>query len=596
MSTPEDRPMRRLFSFLQPYRRPFALASAASIVNKLFDLMPPLLVGWVIDAVRGEAPAWMRWVARTDDAWSLAIFLSVLTVVIFGIESFFEWLLDLGFKRLAQRVQNDLRLQAYDQLQRREMAYFESQRTGDTLAILSDDVNQLERFLNTGFNEILQLAVLFLFSGAVLFATSWQLALVGMIPIPLILWGSRYYQKSVGPRYAKMRDAAGLLGSRIENNLGGIAVIKSFSAEEYELQRVAENSGAYRDSNFDAIKLSALYVPLIRMLVALGFGGTLLLGSYWVLKGNGMITVGELVLFSMMIQRLLWPITRLGATFDSYERAKASARRIFGLLDAAPVIQDPEHATPLGRATGQLSFSDVHFDYGNGVPVLQGLNLEVNAGETIGIAGTTGSGKSTLIKLLLRFYDATSGEICLDGIPLQNLKLDDLRRNIALVSQDVYLFHGTIGENIAYSLPDASAESVIAAAKAAQLHDFVMTLPEGYATYVGERGIKLSGGQRQRLSIARAILKNAPVLILDEATSSVDTETERAIQENLNRFAQGRTALVVAHRLSTIRQAHRILVIDQGRVAEQGTHDELIARGGIYADLWAVQTGVGNEQ
>ncbi len=585
--------MWRLISFLRPYRLQLGLASAASIVNKLFDLMPPLLVGWVIDAVRGDAPAWMRWIARTDDAWSLAIFLSVLTVVIFGIESFFEWLLDLGFKRLAQRVQNDLRLKAYDHLQRREMAYFESQRTGDTLAILSDDVNQLERFLNTGFNEILQLIVLFLFSGAVLFTTSWQLALIGMIPIPFIFWGSRHYQKLVGPRYVKMRDAAGLLGSRIENNLGGIAVIKSFAAEENELERVADNSGAYRDANFDAIKLSAVYVPLIRMLVALGFGGTLLLGSYWVIKGNGMITVGELVLFSMMIQRLLWPITRLGATFDSYERATASARRIFGLLDVAPTIQDPPQPAALGRAQGALQFVDVQFDYGNAVPVLKGLDFEVAAGETIGIAGTTGSGKSTLIKLLLRFYDVTSGKIALDGIDVRSLRLDDLRHNIALVSQDVYLFHGTIGENIAYGLPGATADAVIAAAKAAQLHDFVMTLPEAYATFVGERGIKLSGGQRQRLSIARAILKDAPVLILDEATSSVDTETERAIQENLNRFAQGRTALVIAHRLSTIRQANRILVIDQGRVAEQGTHDALIALGGIYADLWRVQTGAG---
>jgi ATP-binding cassette subfamily B protein len=592
MSTHHDRPMRRMLAFLRPYRKPFALASTASVVNKVFDLMPPLLVGWVIDAVRGEAPAWMRWLARTDDAWSLAIFLSVLTVVIFGIESFFEWLLDLGFKRLAQRVQHDLRLKAYDHLQRREMAYFESQRTGDTLAILSDDVNQLERFLNTGFNEILQLGVLFVFSGAILFTTSWQLALIGMIPIPFILWGSRRYQKLVGPRYAKMRDEAGLLGSRIENNLGGIAVIKSFSAEDDELQRVAENSEAYRNANFNSIKLSAMYVPLIRMLVALGFGGTLLLGSYWVLKGNGMITVGELVLFSMMIQRLLWPITRLGATFDSYERAKASARRIFGLLDVFATIKDPEHPAKMGKARGDLHFSHVDFDYGNGVPVLTDLDFEVKAGETIGIAGTTGSGKSTLVKLLLRFYDVSAGKISLDGTDIRQLKLDDLRRNIALVSQDVYLFHGTIGENIAYGLPGASAEAVAAASKAAQLHDFVMSLPDGYKTFVGERGIKLSGGQRQRLSIARAILKDAPVLILDEATSSVDTETERAIQENLNRFAQGRTALVVAHRLSTIRQAHRILVIDQGRVAEQGTHDELIAKGGIYADLWRVQTGV----
>ncbi|HEX2898274.1 MAG TPA: ABC transporter ATP-binding protein, partial [Bacteroidia bacterium] len=510
----------------------------------------------------------------------------------FGVESFFEWLLDFGFKRLAQRVQHDLRIHAYDHLQHREMAYFEKHRMGDTLAILSDDVNQLERFLNTGFNEILQLVVLFVFSGIILFTTSWQLALVGMVPIPFILWGSRHYQKLVGPRYGKMRDEAGLLGSRMENNLSGIAVIKSFSAEDYERERVAANSEAYREANFLAIKLSAVYVPLIRMLVAVGFGGTLLLGSYWVLNDSGMITVGELVLFSMMIQRLLWPITRLGATLDSYERAKASAKRIFGLLDVFPTIQDHPKSVSMDRASGSISFENVHFDYGNDVPVLQGLDFEVQAGETIGIAGTTGSGKSTMIKLLLRFYDVTEGHIRMDGQDLRDLKLKDLRRNIALVSQDVYLFHGTIAENIAYGLQGAGEAAIVEAAKAAQLHDFVVSLPEGYQSIVGERGIKLSGGQRQRLSIARAILKNAPVLVLDEATSSVDTETERAIQENLAKYAKDRTAIVVAHRLSTIRQANRILVIDQGRVAEHGTHDELILQGGIYAELWKVQTGL----
>jgi ATP-binding cassette, subfamily B, bacterial len=373
--------------------------------------------------------------------------------------------------------------------------------------------------------------------------------------------------------------------------LSGIAVIKSFSAEDYERERVAANSTAYRDANFFAIKLSALYVPLIRMLVAVGFGGTLLLGSYWVLNNSGMITIGELVLFSMMIQRVLWPITRLGTTLDSYERAKASAGRIFGLLEVAPKVQEKADAVSVGRATGDIAFEDVYFDYGNEVPVLQGLNFSVQASETIGIAGTTGSGKSTLIKLMLRFYDVKGGKILLDDHDLRDMRLEDLRKNIALVSQDVYLFHGTIAENIAYGMQGAAEESIVEAAKAAQLDEFVMSLPEGYQSLVGERGIKLSGGQRQRLSIARAILKNAPVLILDEATSSVDTETEREIQENLAKFAQGRTAIVVAHRLSTIRQADRILVIDQGRVAEQGSHEALIAQNGIYAELWRVQTG-----
>ncbi len=584
-------PMRRLLHYLRPYNGSLYSASVWSILNKVADLMPPLLVGWVIDSVRGEAPSWITYLAGTDDNWSLAILLAILAVLIFGFESFFEWLFQRGFMRLAQRVQHDLRLDTYRQLQSREMAFFESQRTGDTLSILNDDVNQLERFLNTGFNDILQLIVLFAFAGFVLFVTSWQLALVGMLPIPFILWGSRWYQKLISPRYKEMRTEVGQLNSRLENNLSGISVIKSFTAEGFEEERVAENSSAYRNANYKVISISALYIPLIRMLIALGFGGTLLLGSYWVLNDYGYLTVGELVLFSMMIQRLLWPVTRLGQVFDNYERAQASAERVFGLLEKESSIQDPAQPKGLDRAQGNLAFDSVRFGYLPDMPILRGLEFQVQPGETIGIAGTTGSGKSTLIKLLLRFYDAESGLIRLDGADIRDYRLADLRRNISLVSQDTYLFHGTIAENIAYGNEGAAPADVERAAKIAQLHDFIVGLPDGYATMVGERGIKLSGGQRQRLSIARAILKDAPVLILDEATSSVDTETERAIQLNLDKFAEGRTALVVAHRLSTIRNADRIIVLHEGEVAEEGRHEDLLARGGIYADLWSVQIG-----
>lgn len=590
-STPLQ-PMRRLFHFLRDYRKSFAAGCTSSVLNEIFDLMPPILVGWVIDSVRGEAPAWIQWAAGTNDNLSLAIFLAVLGVVIFGVESFFEWHYTRTFMRLAQRVQHDLRMRTYKRLQSREMAFFENQRTGDTMAIMNDDINQLERFINTGFNDILQLVVLFLFAGAVLFATSWQLALVGMLPIPLIFLGTRYYQRLIGPRFRSMRDEVGQLSSRLENNLSGISVIKSFTAEDFESRRVEENSNSYAKANFKVIDVTARYKPLIRMLIALGFGGTLLLGSYWVLNGSGWLTVGELVLFSMMIQRILWPITRLGQTVSDFERVKASVSRVFGLLDTEPAIADAENPEEMERAGGAIRFDKVHFHYSNKVPILQGLDFAVKPGETIGIAGTTGSGKSTLIKLLLRFYDVESGNITIDGIDLRKLTLRDLRRNISLVSQDTYLFHGTISENIAYGIEGCTPNEIEAAAIAARLHDFVCTLPERYETMVGERGIKLSGGQRQRLSIARAILKNAPILILDEATSSVDTETEREIQQNLDKFAAGRTALVVAHRLSTIRNADRIMVLHEGRLAESGQHNELVAQGGIYADLWNVQTGV----
>lgn len=586
-----QRPIRRLFSYLRPFKTHLSLSIFASALNKGLDLMPPLLVAWVIDTVRGEAPSWILSVTGSQDPWNLAVFLSVLGVLIFVLESLFQWAYQYGFLTLAQNVQHQLRVDAYDHLQHREMAFFENHRLGNTLSILNDDVNQLETFLNTIFNELIQLVVLITFATAIMFSTSWPLALFALTPIPFVLAGSLYYQKKISPKYQAVRNAVGSLNSRLENNIAGIPVIKSFTAEAFELFRVQKSSRNYQEKNFDAIRLSTLYVPLIRMAVAFGFGGVLLIGSYWILQGESFLTVGELVLFSMMIQRLLWPLTRMGAVLDALERAGASARRIFGLIDTPSPIQDPAIPAESPTLTGELCYDNVKFSYSPDLPILKGLSFKVKAGQTIGIAGTTGSGKSTLIKTLLRLYDIQSGQITFDGIPITQLRVKDLRSQIALVSQDVYLFHGSIFENIAYSLPDVSLADVQKAAELAELDDFVESLPNKYDSIVGEKGIKLSGGQRQRLSIARAILKNAPIIVLDEATSSVDTETERAIQKNLDQLTTGKTALVIAHRLSTIRQADHILVLSEGQVEESGTHDALIAKKGTYADLWSIQTG-----
>lgn len=553
--------------------------------------MPPILVGWVIDSLNNAPPAFARWFIDTTDAWPMAIFLAVLGVLVFALESLFQYFYQYGFLTLAQRVQHDLRVETYSALQQREMAFFDNHRIGDSMTMLNDDVNQLERFLNTGFNEFVQLAVLFGFAGFVLLQTSWQLALVGMAPVPLIILGSLWYQRLISPRYRKVRQAVGSLSSRLENNIGGILVIKSFTAEEFEKQRVASESESYQEANLAAIKLSSVYVPLIRLLIAIGFGLVLLLGSYWVLNDSKILTIGELVSFSMMIQRLLWPLTRLGIIFDDYERSSASALRVFSMLEAPKAINDVANFTKNNGQKGKIEFNKVDFAYKKGLPVLQQLDFTAASQETIGFAGTTGAGKSTLIKLLLRFYDVTGGSIKIDGVDIREMRQKDLRSLISLVSQDVYLFYGTIFENIAYSNPDISLDEVIAAAKQAELHRFVNSLPDKYDTIIGERGLKLSGGQRQRLSIARALLKNAPIIVLDEATSSVDTETERAIQTNLQKITAGRTALVIAHRLSTIRKADRILVLDRGKVAEMGSHDELLAHHGKYAELWSVQVG-----
>ncbi|MEZ4886396.1 MAG: ABC transporter ATP-binding protein [Chitinophagales bacterium] len=584
-------PMLRLFKYLKAYSRGLNFSIFSSVANKIFDLMPPLMIGWIIDTVSGNIPQWIGGILGISEIWSAAIFLSGLIVIVFLLESFFQWMYQYGFMTLAQKVQHDLRLDAYKQMQSREIAYFEENRTGNLMAMLNDDINQLERFLNSSFNEIVQLITLFVFGSITLFSVSWELALVGMVPIPLIFLGSIYYQRKIAPYYRDIRAAVGELSNRLENNISGISVIKSFTAEKFEYKRVSEASENYKNANFNAIKYSSLYIPVIRTFIALGLGACMLLGSYWIINDTGKLTLGELTLFAMMIQSILWPITYLGRVFDEFERARASARRVFGLMDTPNVIQNPENPLPFDHIKGHIRLQGVRFAYNQQIEILKGIDFEVASGQIVGIAGPTGAGKTTLIKLLLRLYDVTQGSIQIDGKDLREVDMHTLRRQIALVSQEVYLFHGTIAENIAYSLENVSQQTIESAAQKAQLHDFVKSLPDGYDSIIGERGIKLSGGQRQRLSIARAILKDAPILILDEATSSVDTETERAIQENLRHLTVGKTALIIAHRLSTIRHAHQIIVLKEGRIAERDTHEALVAKGGIYADLWKVQIG-----
>ncbi len=419
------------------------------------------------------------------------------------------------------------------------------------------------------------------------------IAWFAMVPIPLILWGTFLFQSRLAPRYDAVRDQAGAISDRLANNLSGMATIKSFTAEGYERDHVHHDSHAYCQSNQQAIALSVAFQPVLRFCILLGFVLTLYLGGREVLQGQ--LSVGTYGFMVFIVQDLLWPFTVLSEIVDEYQRAMASVRRVMGLLDTPVAILPGQQPLPLGKVQGEMQFEAITFAYNGRQPVLKQLSLHVPAGATIGIVGATGSGKSTLVKLLLRFYDVQSGRILIDGQDIRDLNALDLRRCIGWVSQDVFLFHGTVAENIGYGSFDASREQIIQAAKQAEAHDFIQELPQGYDTVVGERGQKLSGGQRQRLAIARAILKDPPILVLDEATSAVDNETEAAIQRSLAVITQGRTTIAIAHRLSTIRQADCIYVMDRGQIVEQGTHDELLAMGGIYAGLWRVQSGVVSE-
>jgi ATP-binding cassette subfamily B protein len=581
--------LMRLLRYAGAYRNRIRLASLCSVLNKLFDVMPEILIGMAIDVVVRQEHSFLANFGILEP-FNQMLFLGVLTIVVWAFESLFQFFLQILWRNLSQSLQHDLRLDAYGHLQDLDMAWFEDSSTGSLVAILNDDVNQLERFLDGGANALIQVATSVIAVGAVFFYVSPQIALMAFTPVPVIILGAFWFQRRAQPLYANVREKVGLLSTRLANNISGIATIKSFTREQHELEQLEKESNAYVNANRGAIRISSAFIPIIRMAILVGFVATLIYGGK--LTIDGQLNAGAYSVLVFLTQRLLWPLTRLAETVDLFERAMASTRRILNLIEVPIQTHSGSLALPIDQIRGELRFENVNFAYSNGAEVLHDINMTIAPGETIAVVGQTGSGKSTLMKLLLRFYSPSSGCLKLDGTDLTKLRIPDLRRAFGLVSQDVFLFHGTVAENIAYGRPDADQAEIETAAKAAEAHGFIMQLPLGYDTIVGERGQKLSGGQRQRVSIARAVLKDPPVLILDEATSAVDNETEAAIQRSMQVITRGRTTLVVAHRLSTIVNANRIYVLEQGRVTEMGSHNELLAGDGLYASLWKVQAGV----
>jgi len=587
--TTSSHPLTRLLRYSRSHRRTVWLASLCSVLNKLFDLAPPALIGLAVDVVVKQEDSWIAGLG-IETIRGQFIALAGLTVIIWALESAFEYAYAVLWRNLAQTIQRDLRVDTYAHLQDLELAYFEDRSTGRLMAVLNDDINQLERFLDVGANEVLQVITTVILIGGAFWVLAPAVAWMAILPMPFIIWGAIAFQRFLAPRYADVRERVSVLNSRLANNLSGILTIKSFTAEAYEAERVREDSEAYRLSNRHAIAFSAAFIPLIRVLILIGFTATLIYGGLMAVEGQ--LAVGTYSVLVFLTQRLLWPLTRLGETLDQYQRAMASTHRVMDMLDTPITLHPGERRLPVSNVRGEIRFEDVTFAYENNSPVIEHLTLKVPAGHTVAIVGSTGSGKSTLVKLLLRFYEINQGRITLDEIPLHELDPQDLRQAIGLVSQDVFLFHGTVAENIAYGTFHADQAAIEQAARIAEAHDFIAQLPHGYDTIVGERGQKLSGGQRQRLAIARAIVKDPPILVLDEATSAVDNETEAAIQRSLEKITANRTTIAIAHRLSTIRNADRIYVMEQGQLVEWGTHEALLDRQGLYAGLWRVQMGL----
>ncbi|PSQ34207.1 multidrug ABC transporter ATP-binding protein [Halobacteriales archaeon SW_10_66_29] len=601
-----ENPMKRLFrEYGVRYKFQVLVGIFASIFARLLDLVPPVLLGFAIDAI-------FRRDKEFTDIWFVPDSLIpagqheqlLLTVALIGgaflFGSAFHWARNWGFNSFAQNIQHNVRTDTYDKMQRLNMDFFADKQTGEMMSILSNDVNRLERFLNDGMNSMFRLTVMVLGIAGILFYLNWQLALIALLPVPLIALFTYMFIKIIQPKYAEVRSTVGTVNSRLENNLGGIKVIKSSNTEEYESDRVDDVSQDYFDANWDAIDTRIKFFPGLRLLAGLGFVLTFLAGGLWVLAAEGeapwifttTLSTGEFVTFILLTQRFIWPMAQFGQIINMYQRARASSARIFGLMDEPYRVAEAEDASDLEVTEGRIEYDDVSFGYDSDEePILEDIDFEVDPGETLALVGPTGAGKSTVLKLLLRLYDVEEGAIRVDGTDVRDVTIRSIRQSMGYVSQDTFLFYGTVEENIAYGSFDASREEVIEAAKMAEAHDFITNLPDGYDTEVGERGVKLSGGQRQRISIARAILKDPEILILDEATSDVDTETEMLIQRSLDEIAADRTTFAIAHRLSTIKDADKIVVLEGGQIVERGTHEELLDNDDLYAHLWGVQAG-----
>ncbi len=557
-----------------------------SILNKLFDLAPPVLIGIAIDIVVEGSDSFLGSLGIEDRREQLIV-LAFLTFIIWALESTFDYVAAVTWRNISQDVEHSLRTDTFKNVLGLDLQYFENKSSGRLMAVLNDDVNQLEKFLDTGANKLLQTLTTVVVIGGTFLYISPLIAIFAFIPIPIIIFGSFKFTKTIASRYTRIRNAIETLNANLSNSLSGVLTVKSFNREEKEFNRILTSSTEVKSANYHAIKLSAAFIPIIRIAILFGFTATLLIGGFMALDGEINVAMYSVLLF--ITQRLLWPLTELGDTFDLYQRAMASFKRINALKNTQPDIQNG--SIEAGSIEKFISLEDVNFSYVDNFPVLNDVSINIKKGSTTAIVGSTGSGKSTLIKLLLRLYDVKAGKIKFDDKDIRDLNIHSLRKTIGLVSQDIFLFEGTVFENIAYGNLEASNDDIWKAAKLSESDEFINLLPNKEDTIVGERGQKLSGGQRQRISIARAILKNPEILILDEATSAVDNETEAAIQRSLDTLKEGRTVIAIAHRLSTIRNADIIYVLEKGEIVESGTHEELVKVKKVYANLWDVQTG-----
>jgi len=566
----------RVLKYLRPYRLIAITTLLCAGVTTALELVPPWLVKIVIDdVIQARRPGLLSWVI-------LGFLLA------YGLKNVFASLRIRFNNTLEQRVVHDLRAQVFAALQRLSVSYFESRSTGEIMSRVNSDTEHVERIFVDGLEGLLTASLTLVGITAMLFMLNWKLAALSLLPIPILVLSASAFTKQVHRYYHAIRRNAAELNAYLQDALSGIRETMGFNRQSYERDRFNVLSREYSDSNLKAMCLWSLYSPGMIFVGSLGTVLIIWYGAGEVLRGA--LTVGELVMFLSYLALFYVPINQIHSVNHMLQHALAASERVFDILDTLPEVQDrPGTIAPVNRMNGAVRFDRVSFHYRPDVPVLFSVTLDVQPGERIALVGPSGAGKSTMLKLLMRFYDVRAGAITIDGYDLRHLPLAFLRSQIGLVQQEPFLFNGTVRDNILYGDLGADQARMESAAEAARAHEFISQLPEGYDTWIGERGVKLSVGEKQRVSIARVLLKDPPIVIFDEATSNIDTETEVKIREALDCLTRGRTTFIIAHRLSTLHHVDRIVVVDHGQIVEQGLHEELLMKGGLYAGLYEAQ-------
>lgn len=569
--------LKRFFAYYRPHRRLFMIDFTCAILSGVLELAFPMAVRAFIDEL------------LPGQDWGLITIASVALLGIYIVNTGLMIVVNYWGHRLGINIETELRRRAFDHLQKLSFRFYDNQKTGHIVGRVTKDLEEIGEMAHHGPEDVFIAVMTFLGAFALMFTVNWKLALITAVIVPITAWITSRYGGRMTRTWRDLFSRVGEFNARIESNVGGIRVVQAFANEDHERRLFAADNAQYRETKLQAYKIMAASMSLSYLSMRVTQLVVMVAGTYFVI--NGELSNGGFVGFLLLVNVFFRPVEKINSVLEIYPKGIAGFKRYTQLLDTEPDIVDAPDAVDVGNLRGVIRYEDVTFGYSPNRPVLEHIDLAIDAGETVAFVGPSGAGKTTISSLLPRFYEIDSGRITIDGIDIRDMTLESLRREIGIVQQDVFLFSGTIRENIAYGRLDASEEDIVEAARRARLEEVIAGLPAGIDTVIGERGVKLSGGQKQRLAIARMFLKNPPILILDEATSALDTETERAIQQSLAELAEGRTTLVIAHRLATIQNADRIVVVDENGVSEQGRHDDLVASGGVYSRLHEAQLG-----